>query len=72
MNKHLFVFEKAPENYSVLSAVGESATVRVSGTVRETEEDDTFLPLYFSYEHLYLYVNNEESGAPAFANASVS
>ena len=67
MNKHLFVFEKAPENYSVLSAVGESATVRVSGTVRETEEDDTFLPLYFSYEHLYLYVNNEESGAPACA-----
>ena len=67
MNKHLFVFDKAPENYSVLCAVGDSATVRVSGTVWETEADDTRLPLYFSYEHLYLYVNNEESGAPACA-----
>ncbi len=67
MNKHLFVFEKAPENYSVVSAVGESAKVRVCGFVKETEEDDTFLPLYFSDEHLHLYVNNEESGAPACA-----
>ncbi len=67
MNKHLFTFEKAPENYSVLSAVGECATVRVCGTVKETAEDDTFLPLYFSYEHLFLYVNNEESGASACA-----
>ena len=67
MNKHLFTLEKAPENYSVLSAAGESAAVRVCGSVRETAEDDTFLPLYFSYEHLYLYVNYEESGAPACA-----
>ncbi len=67
MNRHLFVFEKAPENYSVLSAVGESATVRVCGTVKETAEDDTYLPLYFSYEHLYLFVNHEESGASACA-----
>ena len=72
MNKHLFTFEKAPENYSVVSAVGDSATVRVRGTVRETEEDDTYLPLYYSEEHLYLFVNDEESGAPVCESVHLS
>ena len=65
MEKQFFVFEKAPENFSVLCAEGDFATVCVNGFFKEDTEDDTFLPLAFSKEQLYLFVTNEESGAPA-------
>ncbi len=61
--KTFFVLEKAPENYSVLSADGDFAKTTVRGYFREDTEDDTFLPISFSDEHLYLRVSYEESGA---------
>ncbi len=64
MKKQLFILQKAPENFSVLSAVGDYATVSVSGILAEDAEDDTYLPIAFSAEHLYLFVTHEESGAP--------
>ena len=63
--KTFFVLEKAPENNSVLSADGDFANVTVRGYLREDTEDDTFLPIAFSAEHIYLRVTNEESGALA-------
>ena len=64
MEKRLFVLNEAPENFSVLSADGDFATAFVSGILTEDLEEDTFLPMAFSTEHLYLFVTHEESGAP--------
>ncbi len=64
MEKRLFVLNEAPENFSVLSADGDFATAFVSGILMEDLEEDTFLPMAFSTEHLYLFVTHEESGAP--------
>lgn len=65
MEKSFFVFDEAPENFSVLSADKDTACVTVRGHFIEDTEDDTFLPLDFSRETLYLCVTAEESGAPA-------
>ena len=65
MEKRLFVLKNAPENFSVLSADGDYASVSVSGILAEDLEEDTFLSMAFSAEHLYLFVTQEESGAPA-------
>ena len=65
MEKQLFVLKNAPENFSVLSAEGDFAHAFVSGILAEDLEEDTFLPIAFSKEHLYLFVTHEESGAPA-------
>ena len=65
MEKQLFVLKNAPENFSVLSAEGDFAHAFVSGILTEDLEEDTFLPIAFSKEHLYLFVTHEESGAPA-------
>lgn len=64
MEKRLFVLKNAPENFSVLSADGDYASALVSGILAEDLEEDTFLPMAFSAEHLYLFVTHEESGAP--------
>ena len=64
MEKRLFVLKNAPENFSVLSADGDYASLCVSGILAEDSEDDTFLPIAFSQEYLYLFITHEESGAP--------
>ena len=66
MEKTYFVLDQAPEGFSVLSAnASDLAEVEIRGHFIEDTEDDTFLPLDFSKEALYLYVTSEESGAPA-------
>lgn len=65
MEKTYFVLDQAPEDFSVLSAnASDLAEVEIRGHFIEDLEEDTFLPIAFSTEHLYLFVTHEESGAP--------
>ncbi len=64
-NKCFFELTEAPENYAVLSAVGDRADVCVRGVFKEDTTDDTGIVFDFSYDCLYLRIVNEESGALA-------